>query len=320
MRRAEYSLPGLLRPAARWFLRAWTRSGILSGYSYQAVEGYGWRLANGPIACRLADGSQVACRLDEHIQRHMYFFQAYEPIEAYLFRVLLRPGMTVIDLGANVGQYTLLAARAVGTAGRVHAFEPIPANFEHLTSHVRANGFSDRVILNRSAAWSHAEVLNLCLHPQDAVDNKTNYMVGPHADPADVLRAQAIALDHYAATCGLKRVDFIKMDIEGAELFALRGMTKLLMAHRPMLLLEVNRYTCESAGYAPKALSDLLRAHGYRFWSIGGTPEESGARDGFDGIERGNFLCHTAGLPATVTAGWSYRSILRGQRPLRTAQ
>jgi hypothetical protein len=113
----------------------------------------------------------------------------------------------------------------------------------------------------------------------------------------------------------LARVDFVKLDIEGAELPALRGMTNLLATHRPMLLLEVNRSNCESAGYAPEAIAELLQAHGYRFWLVGGSPTESGPRDDFDGIEQRNVLCHTAELPSTVTKGWSYSNILRGLVP-----
>jgi FkbM family methyltransferase len=259
----------------------------------------------------LADGTRVICHLDEHIQRHMYFFGAYEPIESYLVRSLLRPGMTVIDLGANVGNYTLQAARAVGPEGQVHAFEPIPANFKHLTTHVRMNGFASRIFPNCSAAWSHAERLALYLDERDAADNKTDYTVGPRVDPADVLHVDAIALDDYAVRHDLARVDFVKLDIEGAELPALRGMIKLLATHRPILLLEVNRSNCEAAGYAPEAIAELLRAHGYRFWLVGGSPLESGPRDGFDGVEHQNFLCHTAELPSTVAGGWSYRNILR---------
>jgi hypothetical protein len=125
------------------------------------------------------------------------------------------------------------------------------------------------------------------------------------------LYVDAIALDDYAVRHDLARVDFVKLDIEGAELPALRGMIKLLATHRPILLLEVNRSNCEAAGYAPEAIAELLRAHGYRFWLVGGSPLESGPRDGFDGVEHQNFLCHTAELPSTVAGGWSYRNILR---------
>jgi FkbM family methyltransferase len=315
--RPDRPLPSVVRPLARWFLRAWVYSGLRPGYAYMAVERYGPRSARGPVATRLVDGSQVTCRLDEHIQRHMYFFGAYEPIEAYLFRALLGPGMTVIDLGANVGQYTLLAARAVGATGRVHALEPIPANFDLLAAHVRANGFADRVVLDRSAAWSHPDTLTLYLDRQDAADNKTDYTVGVRDDPADVLRVAAVSVDDYLAAAGETRADLVKLDIEGAELFALRGMAKLLAAHRPVLLLEVNRPNCEAAGYAPEAIADFLRGHGYRFWEIRGSPAECGHRTGFAGIDRGNFICHTADLPPGVTAGWSYRRILRGLVPPR---
>ena len=218
---------------ARFALRALARSGFRPGHAYSVIERHGPRLAGVPLSARLADGSRVTCLLDEHIQRHMYFFGEDEPIEAYLFRAMCRPGMTVMDLGANVGQYTLLAARKVGPGGRVHAFEPIPANFERLTAHVAANGFGDRVSLNRAAAWSHAGTFYFHLEPGDAEDNKTNYGVGVEGRPADVLKVDAVALDEYVERVGVRWIDLIKLDIEGAELFALRGMARSLPRHSP---------------------------------------------------------------------------------------
>ena len=75
----------------------------------------------------LPNGCSMHCDLRQHVDRHIYYLGAYEPVESYLFTRLLQPGMTVIDAGANIGQYTLLAATAVGSRGTVHCFEPVPA-------------------------------------------------------------------------------------------------------------------------------------------------------------------------------------------------
>ena len=272
-------------------------------------------MAHGPIRSRLVDGSWVTCYLDEHIQRHIYFFGAYEPIEAYLFQALLQPGMTVFDLGANIGQYSLLAARAVGPVGQVHAFEPVPTNFTNLANHIHENGFNGQVSLNQAAAWSNSDTLTLYLDQQDAMDNKTDYTVGCREEPADVVRVPAVQLDCYARQIGLTQVHVVKLDIEGAELFALQGMARLLSTHRPVLFLEVNRHNCVVAGYQPEAIADFLIGFGYRFWEIGGSPSASGPRAGFAGIDRGNFICHTKDLPRTVKGGWSYQRIIRGLTP-----
>src|SRR5438445_13396629 len=117
-RRAARPLPALLRPPIRFLLRAVSRYPKAPGYLYQIVERCGARLAVQPLECQLFNGMKMTCDLADQIQRQIYFVGAYEPIEVYLLRYLLRPGMVVIDAGANVGQHTLIAAGEVGLVVR----------------------------------------------------------------------------------------------------------------------------------------------------------------------------------------------------------
>src|SRR5205085_1504296 len=87
------------------------------------------------------------------VQRHIYFQGVYEPVEAYLFSRLAAPGMTVVDAGANVGQYTLIASARVGPSGAVHSFEPVPETYRVLAEHVAANRAAN-VVANRAACAS----------------------------------------------------------------------------------------------------------------------------------------------------------------------
>ncbi len=173
--------------------------------------------------------------------------------------------MVVIDVGANVGQYTLLGARRVGPAGQVHAFEPIPANYAALVANVRNNAFTDRVRANQAALWNQPDTLTLYLDAADVQDNRSDYTVGRREGAADVVSAPALALDEYARDNPLPRVDLIKLDIEGAELYALQGMHAILERHHPLLLLEINRPNCLAVGYEPVRIEELLRGYGYRF-------------------------------------------------------
>lgn len=85
--------------------------------------------ASGPQVCELPGGARLSADLDEHVQRFIYFFGVYEEGTVRWFRETLRPGMVVLDIGAHVGQYSLIAAGAVGPNGRVHAFEPNPSSY-----------------------------------------------------------------------------------------------------------------------------------------------------------------------------------------------
>lgn len=309
-------LPAVLRPPLRLLLRTWSRFPKAPGYLYQAVERWGGRLAVEPLECRLFNGARMLCDLGDHVQRQIYFRGAYEPVETYLVRQLIQPGMVVIDAGANVGQYTIIAAKEVGARGQVHAFEPVPKNFQRLKNHVVTNGLSSIVRLNMTALWNRRDSIELHLGT-DVVGNDGLYTIGAATNPTDTVTAAAVRLDDYVAANQLQRVDFIKMDVEGAERFALEGAEEVLSRWRPMLLVEINRITCRRLGYDPERIWDLFKPHGYSMWAIHESPEKCHALSDLGGIDLANVIFHIQPLPDCVTRDWSYKSVLRFHR--RTA-
>jgi FkbM family methyltransferase len=296
--------------AARLFLRAWSGAAIAPGYLYQAVEKWGPYLADGPLDCRLFTGAVVNCDLRDHIQRHIYFFGAYEPIESWLFQRLVSPGDTVVDAGANIGQYTLIAAQAVGPSGTVHAFEPVPANYHRAVAHVSANGFQDRARINQSALWHSRGMIELRRSANDA-DNRGAYTSGVCDVAVDTFVSETVLLDEYATRHGIERLDVMKVDAEGAELFILEGARAVLEAYRPTILMEINREACRQQGYEPEAIDRLLRPLGYLFRSIRSTGQLSRSLPDFRELSRLNVLAHARPLPASVTSGWTQKAILR---------
>jgi hypothetical protein len=126
--------------------------------------------------------------------------------------------------------------------------------------------------------------------------------------------ADAIRLDDYVADRKLERVDFIKMDVEGAEFFALQGAKEVLSRWRPTMLVEVNRQTCRGLGYEPEKLWEFLRPYGYLMWAVGQSAETSRSLSSLDGVDLANVIFHTGQLPGTVTRGWSLKSALRFHR------
>ncbi len=153
--------------------------------------------------------------------------RAYEPHVARVFRELLRPGMRVLDLGANIGYYTMLAAARVGPAGSVIAFEPGPANGALLAASVAANGFGNVALFSCAVADS-AGVVGLRL-------DDSNGQIDAAGAPGATL-VQAVSLDQLLGPA--HPVDLIKLDIEGAEGLALAGMRGLLRAARPIIVTE----------------------------------------------------------------------------------
>ena len=156
-------------------------------------------------------------------------YDMFEETELQLFRDAVKPGMTVADIGANIGLYTIVAARLVGESGKVFAYEPEPANFSLLKRNVGANALSN-VILSDVAVAEKAGTAALYLDP----DNKGSHSFAQSEIARDALTVKTDTLDHLLAGHGSPIIDVIKMDIEGAEELALRGMTSAI-ARSPRL-------------------------------------------------------------------------------------
>lgn len=302
-----------LRAGLRTLLRCWYRSGRKCGWHFRIVEKYGARLGEtAPLTARLPNGAHVFCDLREQIPRIIYFEGVYERSEAYVFQRLLQPGWTVIDAGANLGQYTLLAASAVGPHGSVHSFEPVPSTAGLLRQNVAANGFG-RIHLVEAALWHEAATLRLGLEEQNAFTSG-GFSVGARGGTRPLARevsAPAVVFDEYAAAHGLERVDLIKMDIEGAEYFALQGMRRVLHRDHPLILMEVCRAYAERLDYRLSDVWKLLAGElGYRAVLVGEDASGCVPLNGLDTIEQRNVLFHVGPLPSEVLTGWTRRDLL----------
>lgn len=305
-------LPHVLRPPARYLLRSWGRLTIAPGYYDHTVEVWGGSLASEPLEARLFNGCVVRCDLGEHIQRQIYYYGAYEFIEAYLFDRLAQPGMVVVDAGANIGQYSLIAGRRVGSSGYVHAFEPVPGNARRLEAHIARNGLSGVVRANRLALWDDERMLTMHLTRVDRQKgNATNFSAGESPDAVETVVCQARRLDDYAREVGFNRFDLLKIDVEGAELRALRGAGDLLERFRPTILMEVNREAATTTDAGLESLWEFLRPLGYRVLRIGLTAEGCEPLDRIDGIDRANVLLHVGELPEVVRRGWTLKGVMR---------
>jgi FkbM family methyltransferase len=183
-----------------------------------------------------------------------------------LVRALLRTGMTFVDVGAHIGWYTLVAARAVGPTGRVFAFEAEPSNFELLRRNVVANGYQDRVTLTPEAVCDASRRVSIF---QSHEDSAYSSMYATPGVSAECVVVQATSLDQFFRERGWPHVDVMKMDIEGAEPVALQGMVEL--AHRIpdlKLITEYHPMLLDASGRKPERMFDALEDLGFRRISI----------------------------------------------------
>jgi FkbM family methyltransferase len=148
----------------------------------------------------------------------------------------LLPGMNFYDIGANIGFFSLLAARLVGQDGHVTAFEADPEVAARLREHIARNKFS-RVVVEEKAVWAeHGTVSFLRTDPAVSPDRGLGRVVS--GARTCTIQVQAVSLDDYTATCPAP--DFLKCDVEGAELQVFRGAHRLLREKRPGILCEMH--------------------------------------------------------------------------------
>jgi FkbM family methyltransferase len=159
----------------------------------------------------------------------------------------LRPGMIFYDFGANLGLFTLLAARLVTATGKVFSFEPDPTNVANLRRNIQRNGFTNITVVE-SGIWSTSGNRSFLAANADSPDHGLGKFV-EHAPPNAGTLMPCIALDDFMRTA--PPPDAIKCDIEGAEVEALRGATKLLqLPSRPWIIMEMHSPALDQAARA----------------------------------------------------------------------
>jgi FkbM family methyltransferase len=191
----------------------------------------------------------------------------YETAELNFVERLLRPGMTVLDLGAHHGLYSLLAAKCVGPGGIVLAFEPSPRELRRLQRHVKVNRLSN-VSVQPFALGSQPGSAELYL-VENGQDGCNSLRPPTVLEPVSKVCVPLRRVDEELRRLRVPRVDFIKLDVEGAELGVLQGAAGILNgSSRPAILAEVQDLRTQPWGYAAREILRFLARWDYRWFAL----------------------------------------------------
>jgi FkbM family methyltransferase len=215
-----------------------------------------------PVLVSLLGGLKLWLEPGDELSRALMLSGLYEPETLLVVRSLLPTGGTFIDVGANCGIMSLFAAQCVGAGGRVEAFEPSPREFARLRANVAANDVAN-VTLHQTAVAEVAGTVTLRLAEEGHAGHNTIGSAFAYQGVAVAERVDVPAITLDEALAGLERCDLIKMDVEGAELRALRGAATTLARLRPHLVLEVFDAALAGHGSTVADLMAWLAAHGY---------------------------------------------------------
>jgi FkbM family methyltransferase len=193
----------------------------------------------GVLIDTLPNACTLQCRMTDYVEFMTRLYGVYEPRESYVFQSVIDAGMVVVDSGANTGQDSLLAGTKVGQAGSVHSFEPYSESFRTLRNNILNNNLTTRCSINNTALWSSNGRVTLqrpTSSPQTRSYETNNgaYRIGEADSENDApsIMVQAMTLDSYASKCSLKRIDVIRLNVEGAELDVLDGAVESACHHR----------------------------------------------------------------------------------------
>ena len=185
---------------------------------------------------------------------HGYWIGSYEYEKQNLFAKTIQEGAVVYDIGAHVGFYTLLASEIVGPRGKVVAFEPLPINIHYLREHLRLNQCENVIVVE--AAVAEQTGINF-------FEEGTNNYMGTLSSKGR-LEVKVVSLDSLVSKGEIPPPDYMKIDVEGAEMLVLSGARQLLVNYHPTIFLATHgfdvHYQCCS----------FLQSMGYYLQSING--------------------------------------------------
>ena len=207
---------------------------------------------------------------DKHVSQKIRDEGIWEPYETSLIQSRLQVGSVFVDVGANIGYFSILAASLVGDSGRVFAFEPDPANFELLTRSTEYNKLSPRIHAVKAGLSCDNRAGNLYL----CEDNLGDHQIYPGKGQRESLDIRLLQGAQYLSEqllqASLTKIDMIKIDTQGSEFQVVKGLMPLLLElpSAPIVLIELTPFSLRQAGSSGRELIELLAGLNQGFWIV----------------------------------------------------
>lgn len=239
-----------LRASARWTLLERTKPGAI-------------------IKARLADGHTMWLKVGDQISHHIFVNGVHESTATSTILPFVTPDMVILDIGANVGYYSLLFAQRTGPRGRVYAFEINPAVLDVLERNVSTSGLDNLETVRLAVSDEDGTVDFFVPKPGD--EGEGSLRESTRYDAEQVMQVRATTIDHFLEEHAIDRVDLIKIDIEGGESAAFAGAHRLLSStHRPIIMFEALDSACANFGIDWLGVLDQVRGYGYVIHQVDG--------------------------------------------------
>lgn len=209
----------------------------------------------------------VNCQ-DESLVPSLLVYGIYEKYDTELFKKIVKPGMIVVDIGANIGYYTLMAAKLIGSNGKVYAFEPEPSNYELLIKNIKINNYTNIISIQKAVSNKNGKarlfINKSNLGNSSLIENNVPQKIG-------FTEVETITLDNFFdSVVKNNKIDFIKMDTQGAEKLVIEGAEKILKDNNLKIIMEFWPFGLRNMGSEPSDLLKMLQDFGFKIKHING--------------------------------------------------
>ncbi len=215
-----------------------------------------------PIISPFSDSTKLVCYPDSSYGGYVFFARYPEVEEMDFIKSIVSDSDTIIDVGANIGAITVLAA-SKALKGHVHAFEPTPELIPRIHENVALNNLSERVTINQLAVGDENGTIQFTQGSHSEVNKIYKRESGDNTKTLDV---RSITLDTYAKNTKIRHIHLLKVDVEGAELLVFRG-AKSILRSTDVIVFEVNK-NCTQFGYTADELVDHIRTKGFFVFAL----------------------------------------------------
>ena len=191
----------------------------------------------------------------EHIQQQLFWYGHYEKELGVLIRKILKPGDVFLDIGANIGYFSLLAAKHEPTA-KIFCFEPVRSSFHKLEENIALNAAKNVKAVNAGIGERNQE-REIYISGEDNTGMSSFQRPENYSGKSEIVKV--ITVDEWFSSSGLARIDLIKLDVEGSELASVKGMDGTLKKFKPLLIVEINPETLSQFDLMPEDIFRHLR-------------------------------------------------------------
>jgi FkbM family methyltransferase len=208
-------------------------------------------------------GSKMYINPRDMIGGKLWGIGSWETTETALLKKMVKEGMVFADIGANIGYYSLLVSQLVGKEGKIYAFEPAPENYSTLLKNIEMNGYQNIITVNKAVSNTNG-IVRFFIDESNPLYHKLKNS----KDIKGTIEVNATTLDDYFKDKE-RKIDIIKMDVEGAELAVLKGMRRVMTENKNLIILaEFSPENLRLFGANPDDFLHELVENGFKIYEI----------------------------------------------------